>query len=103
MVDIALTQDRPLLSSAPVRRLHRADRNFKRLTFACALLVLAMFVGIFWALVDGAWPAIAAFGFGFLTTDIWNPVTQKFGGLAPIAGTLITSILAMLIAIPVGI
>jgi ABC-type phosphate transport system permease subunit len=54
MVDIALTHDRPaLLSSAPMRRSHRADRSFKRLTFACALFVLLMFAGIIMALVAG--------------------------------------------------
>jgi phosphate transport system permease protein len=104
MVDFALADDATFSqSSARIGRSYRHDRTFQRLTFASALFVLAMFIGIFWALVDGAWPAITAFGFGFLLTDIWNPVTQKFGGLAPIVGTLITSILAMLIAIPVGI
>ena len=44
-----------------------------------------------------------AFGFDFLTTEVWNPVTEKFGALAPIYGTLVTSLIAMLIAVPVGI
>jgi len=86
-----------------VRRSYRIDRVFHRLTLVCAFFVLALFTGIFWALVTGAWPAIRAFGLPFIWTQVWNPVTQKFGGLAPIAGTLITSSLAMLVAIPVGI
>jgi phosphate transport system permease protein len=89
--------------AARLRRAHVSDRLFHRLTQASALLVLAIFVGIIWSLASGAWPAIAAFGFGFLRTETWNPVREVFGGLAPIYGTLITSILAMLIAIPVGI
>ena len=43
------------------------------------------------------------FGFGFLVTEAWNPVTEKFGALAPIYGTLVTSFIAMLIAVPVGL
>jgi phosphate transport system permease protein len=104
MVDIALSPQASIaLTPSRIRRSNRLDRLFHRLTLACALLVLAIFAGIIWALVDGAWPAIRAFGFSFLWTQVWNPVTQKFGGLAPIAGTLITSFLAMLVAIPVGI
>jgi phosphate transport system permease protein len=104
MVDLVLSQDAFLPPrSARVRRSHRVDRLFHRLTLICAFFVLVLFAGIFWALVAGAWPAIQAFGLPFIWTQIWNPVTQKFGGLAPIAGTLITSFLAMLVAIPVGI
>ena len=40
----------------------------------------------------GPWPALRAFGFGFLTTSSWNPVTERFGALAPIVGTLLTSV-----------
>jgi phosphate transport system permease protein len=104
MVDLALSQDvTSSPSSARLRRSYRTDRWFHRLTLACAFLVLALFAGIFWSLLRGAWPAIQAFGLPFIWTQVWNPVTQKFGGLAPIAGTLITSFLAMLVAIPVGI
>src|SRR6202008_2411473 len=64
---------------------------------------LAMFAGIIWSLTAGAWPAIRAFGFSFLWTEAWNPVTERFGALAPIYGTLVTSAIAMLISVPVGI
>jgi len=104
MVDLALSQDvTSSPSSARLRGSYRSDRLFHRLTLACAFIVLALFAGIFWSLLRGAWPAIQAFGLPFIWTQVWNPVTQKFGGLAPIAGTLITSFLAMLVAIPVGI
>jgi phosphate transport system permease protein len=91
----------PAVGRLPVRS--GADRTFGFLSLASALFVLAMFVGIMVALTYGAWPAIQAFGFSFLWTQIWNPVTQKFGAVAPIYGTLITSAIAMLIAVPVGI
>jgi phosphate transport system permease protein len=104
MVDLVVTEDASfLLSSARVRRSHRADRAFKRLTLASALFVAAMFVGIIWSLVDGAWPAIKAFGISFLFTQAWNPVTERFGAAAPIYGTLVTSTIAMLISVPIGI
>ena len=74
-----------------------------RLTLGSALLVALLFVGIIWSLLGGAWPAIKAFGFGFLITEAWNPVTERFGALAPIYGTLVTSAIAMLISVPVGI
>src|SRR5436853_3298155 len=98
MVDLALTDSSALLAgSTRLRRSHWMDRAFHRLTFICALFVLLMFAGIIAALVSGAWPAIAAFGLGFLVTEAWNPVTGRFGALAPIYGTLVTSLLAMLI------
>ena len=104
MVDLTVKEDVPLLlSSAQLGRSYRAERVFKNATLACALLVAVMFAGIIWSLFDGAWPAIRAFGLGFLFTETWNPVTERFGALAPIYGTLVTSLVAMLIAVPVGI
>src|SRR4029077_16356390 len=55
------------------------------------------------ALIDGSLPAFRAFGLGFLVTERWNPVTEQFGALAPIYGTLITSLIAMLMAVPGGL
>jgi phosphate transport system permease protein len=104
MVDLALRQD---ISVSPVsvrmRRFHAKDRAFRRITLACSLIVLAMFAGIILSLTVGAWPAIKAFGLPFLWTEAWNPVTEKFGALAPIYGTLLTSFIAMLFSVPIGI
>ena len=55
------------------------------------------------SLIYGSIPAFQTFGLDFLTTQSWNPVTEKFGALAPIYGTVVTSIIALLIAVPVGI
>ena len=104
MVDIALSQDHIVSAdSARLRRSHRADGIFRRVTQLCALLVLLMFIGIIWTLVQHSLPSIRAFGLSFVWTDAWNPVTEKFGAQAAIYGTLITSFLAMLVAVPVGI
>jgi len=54
------------------------------------------------ALVWGAWPAIDAWGLGFLTRNAWDPVAEVFGGRAMIVGTLATALLAVLLAVPVG-
>jgi phosphate transport system permease protein len=65
--------------------------------------VLLVLGGVILSLVMGSLPALRAFGLGFITTQVWNPVTEKFGALAPIYGTLVTSAIAMLIAVPVGL
>jgi phosphate transport system permease protein len=80
-----------------------SERVFHFVALACAVVVLLMFAGIVAALTYGAWPALRAFGISFVYTQIWNPVTQKFGAIAPIYGTVVTSAIAMLIAIPTGI
>ena len=78
------------------------DFLFHHLTFLFALFVLLILGGVIVALIEGAIPALRAFGGAFLYTDIWNPVTEKFGALAPIYGTLVTSTIAMVIGIPVA-
>jgi len=64
--------------------------------------VLALLAGILMSLLAGSLPAIGKFGAGFLVTASWNPVTEQFGALVPIVGTLITSAIALLIGIPVS-
>src|SRR6201988_2339304 len=78
------------------------DVVFRSLTFLFALLVLLILGGVIVALVGGALPALRTFGLSFFVTEIWNPVTKKFGALAPIYGTLVTSAVAMLVGIPVA-
>jgi phosphate transport system permease protein len=79
------------------------DLFFHNITRAAAILVLLILGGVIFSLIHGSLPAIRAFGFGFLTTESWNPVTEKFGAVAPIYGTLVTSIIAMVIAVPLGL
>ena len=73
------------------------------MTQASAIGVLIVLGGIFTSLIVGAALAFQTFGFGFFITESWNPVTEKFGAFAPIVGTLITSLIAMLIAVPIGL
>lgn len=78
------------------------DRIFHAVTATSALIVLGLIAGIAVSLVIGAWPALTKFGFGFLTSSQWNPVTDNFGALVAIFGTLVSSALAMVIAVPVS-
>ena len=89
--------------SRRLSRLRTADALFRASTRAAALAVLAVLAGVILALVAGALPALTTFGLDFLTSQRWNPVTEQFGALAPIYGTLVTSLIAMLIAVPVGL
>ena len=75
---------------------------FFNLTRLFALTTLLLLVGILASLVDGAMPAIAKFGASFLWTGEWNPPAEKFGALIPIYGTLATSLVALVIAVPVS-
>jgi phosphate transport system permease protein len=89
--------------AAVLRRLRTNDIAFRTLTRLAAIAVLVLLSGTILSLVIGATPAFSAFGFGFFVTEVWNPVTEEFGALAPIYGTLVTSFIAMLIAVPVGV
>jgi len=84
-------------------RLRFSDNGFRILTRSAAIAVLAVLGGVILSLILGAWPALSEFGLAFLVTESWNPVTEKFGALAPIYGTLVTSVIAMIIAVPIGL
>ncbi len=86
-----------------LQHLRVRDLIFRHLTRACAIAVLVILSGIIISLIYGSLPAMRAFGFNFLVTESWNPVTEKFGAVAPIYGTILTSFIAMLIAVPVGL
>jgi phosphate transport system permease protein len=86
-----------------LRRLRSSDAIFRTLTLIAAIAVLLILGGVFVSLASGAAPALRTFGLEFLYTEVWNPVTEKFGALAPIYGTLVTSFIAMLIAVPLGL
>jgi phosphate transport system permease protein len=86
-----------------VRRLRITDQLFRCLTRGSAIGVLALLGCVILALFLGAMPALRTFGGNFLIEQRWNPVTERFGALAPIYGTLLTSLIAMAVAVPVGL
>jgi phosphate transport system permease protein len=108
VVDLVLSQGNTAVSDVTSRakigaRLRLSDAVFHNLTRGAAILVLVILGGVIIALVQGSLPAMREFGFSFLYEERWNPVTEKFGAFAPIYGTLVTSIIAMAIAIPLGL
>lgn len=90
------------ISDATLKRQHILDKLFRGLTWLFAFLVMTVLVAILASLVIGAWPALKAFGFGFLVSAEWNPVTDEFGALVPIFGTLATSAIALAVGVPVS-
>ncbi|TAG26229.1 MAG: phosphate ABC transporter permease PstC [Burkholderiales bacterium] len=78
------------------------DRLFGWSARGAAIITLALLIGIIISLVYGAWPSIAHNGLGFLTSAEWDPVKNNYGGLVMIYGTLATSIIALIIAVPVS-
>ncbi len=94
------------MSMPPTRAAARggpwADRVFGWAARGAALITLGLLAGIIVSLIAGAWPAIERYGLGFLTNSVWDPVNNEYGGLVMIYGTLATSFIALLIAVPVS-
>ena len=108
VVDVALPGEAAVMSGVSSRakvieRLRLGDKVFRLLTKTAAIGVLIILGGVMFSLIDGSLPALRTFGLDFLLEQRWNPVTEKFGALAPIYGTLVTSFIAMLIAVPIGL
>jgi len=89
--------------NAVSRRFARIDSLYRNITRFAAFTVFAVLIGVIASLYLGALPSIAKFGLAFLWTNAWNPVTEKFGALAQIYGTFVSSAISMLLAVPVGI
>jgi phosphate transport system permease protein len=79
-----------------------ADRVFGYLAKGAAILTLCLLAAILISLTISAWPAISKFGLGFLTSTVWDPVQEDFGGLVMIYGTIATSLIALVIAVPIS-
>jgi len=81
----------------------RGDIYFRWLTAVCAMVLPLIMIAIGLALLYYSVPALRKFGIGFFFSEEWNPVTQEFGALSSIYGTLVSTILAMLIAVPLSL
>ncbi|RJG05667.1 phosphate ABC transporter permease subunit PstC [Noviherbaspirillum cavernae] len=91
-----------LAMAAAMRRQRLQDFLFHKITLAFALSVLLVLAGIIISLIIGAWPAFKEFGPAFITTIEWDPVNDQYGALIAIAGTVSTSLIALLIAFPIS-
>ena len=81
----------------------RFDPIFRTLCLVSATTLLAAISGVLVSLLIGGWPAFSKFGLKFFTSTVWNPVTEDYGGAGPIVGTLITAVLALIIALPLSL
>ena len=103
--EVPLSHSSRALNREPVVRKKPSQLGeiiFANLTRSFAFLALASLAGIIVSLVYGAWPSITKFGLPFLWTSDWTPPMAKFGALIPIYGTLVTSLIALVIAVPVS-
>jgi phosphate transport system permease protein len=108
MTDMAIQNQGLVDAAAGTRakvldRLRLGDAAFRQLTRASAIGVLVLLSAIILSLIRGSIPALSTFGFSFLISERWNPVTEIFGALPAIYGTVITSFFAMLFAVPLGL
>jgi phosphate transport system permease protein len=86
-----------------LRVVNRADAAYRAVLTAFALVLPGLLLIIIGELVVGAWPAIRRFGTGFLTRSTWDPVAGEFGALPLVFGTLYSSLVAMVIAVPLAL
>ena len=110
MTDMAMTSHATSGASAEraavLQKLRGRDTIFYWMTRIAAVSVLGLLGAIMISLIIGAWPAISTYGLSFISTVRWAPnamPTPILGGLSPLIGTLITSVVALLIAVPVGL
>jgi phosphate transport system permease protein len=103
---VTVNRSEPLREQTTVRRVRTGsglgDAVFFNLTRLFAVLTLLVLVGIIASLIVASWPALEKFGLSFLWRSEWNPPAQEFGALIPIYGTLVTSVIALVIAVPVS-
>jgi len=100
---INTTEATARVPSGRMRRQRVEDLVFRSTTRAFAVGVLSLLGAVLVALAIGAGPAVRAFGFGFLASQAWNPVKDVFGALPAVYGTLVTSLVAMILAVPVAL
>lgn len=102
---VARSSGRVMTNPPPIKMARSgpvADRIFGWLAKGAALFTLGMLIAILMSLIISAWPAISKYGLGFLISSTWDPVKEEFGGLVMIYGTLMTSAIALIIAVPVS-
>ena len=90
------------LQARQIRKFRLQDKLFHYSTQLFALVVLAALLGILVSLTIEAWPSLKAFGPSFLWTNVWSVPDDQYGALAAIYGTVVTSVLALLIAVPIS-
>ena len=88
---------------AKVARTSKPDLAYRAVAVGAAVLVLMLMAGLMLELIVNSGPSIRKFGVGFLGSSSWNPVTEEFGALSSIFGTLVSTVIAMIIAVPLSL
>jgi phosphate transport system permease protein len=86
-----------------IRKQRNLDPTFRWLATGCGALIVVMAAGIFWELYQGSQLSLEKFGFGFLFSQAWNPVKENFGAASSIYGTLVSTAISMIIAVPLSL
>lgn len=81
----------------------QGDTLFRRACISSAGVISVLMLAILISLAVGAWPALDKFGLSFFTSSEWNPVTETFGAANALYGTVVSSIIAVVLALPVGV
>jgi len=90
-------------SSASLEGASIGDRIYRTLTTAFAVAIPVLLAFIAFEVIAAAWPALRHFGFGFLTSSVWDPVRERFGAAPMIYGTIVSSVLALVLSVPVAL
>jgi phosphate transport system permease protein len=100
----AVTQTMPA-AAAPLRKTPKGtfDLVFRNASFLAALFVLVLLAGIMLSMVVGGWPAFREFGFGFITSSVWDTQNDQYGAWPAIVGTLSTALIALVIGVPLSL
>ncbi|MEE8661439.1 Phosphate transport system permease protein [Acetobacteraceae bacterium EV16G] len=80
----------------------KGDRLFRGVACLCALIVLLALGGLVVSMGVGGFAAFRHFGLNFIISNVWNPVTQQYGALAPVFGTVASTFIAVLFAVPIA-
>lgn len=102
-LDLARTSPASLARPGAGRGERLGDKVFRGLTLVLALAILGLVAALLVSMLIDAAPAIRKFGLGFVWSTTWNPVTEEFGALPAIYGTLVSSLLGLLLAVPLGL
>lgn len=101
MIGESRSEDFTLRRRPPAEKL--VDQGFRHLSFGLAATVAVVLLAIILTVLAGSWEAIRTFGLTFLTTSAWDPVNEKYGAFTAIYGTLVSSLLALVLAVPLGV
>jgi phosphate transport system permease protein len=98
-----IVEPRPGARVASLFRRSHGDRVFRGLLTVAAVIIPLLLGLLIWQLWGEAHPAVSRFGLGFVTSSTWDPVAEQFGALPLIFGTLVSSIIALVIAVPLSL